>query len=55
MTADRATVVAHQIIALVVQHICGDGTALRQQITDYLRDEFKDAAQQARNETRNDD
>ena len=55
MTADRATVVARAIVTLVVQHIRDDGIALHQQITDYLRDEFKDAAQQARNETRNDD
>ena len=55
MTADRAAVVARAIIELVAQHIRDDGIALCQQITDYLRDEFDEVAQQTRNEIRNSD
>ena len=55
MTADRAAVVARAIIELVAQHIRDDGIALCQQITDYLRDEFNEVAQQTRNEIRNND
>ena len=51
---DRATVVARSILQIIAQYI-RDDPALRAQLTDVLRDEFRDIARTVMNEIRHED